>query len=328
MDLQKTYNCNLCDKSYKHRQSLNNHNRKFHKPESVKNHPNITNISPKPPIDITQISPNEHQKSVKGNYICKYCGKKYRSNNGKWKHEKKCELLQKEQNEQLKRENEELKLMLLKKEKENTEKIIKQEKENNKRFNQQEKEMKELRKQLLQLINKKGKIHYKTLQKINKQNNIQNNIETQNNIQNNINIIGFSNENLDELFTSHEKYLILKKRYMCLNHLIEYTHFNKKYPELNNIKITNLKDNIAHKYNDEKKQFIATTKDELIADLINERMHDIEDFTFDEDAYNKLDQRNKDIIKDLYKQFMDDDDFISKRKEQLKLLIYNNSDKK
>jgi len=183
--------------------------------------------------------------------------------------------------------------------------------------------MKQLKKQLLQLINKKGKIHYKTLQKINNQNNI----ETQNNIQN-INIIGFSNENLDELFSSHEKYLILKKRYMCLNHLIEYTHFNKKYPELNNIRITNLKDNIAHKYNDEKKQFIATTKDELIADLINERMHDIEDFTFDENAYNKLDQRNKEIIKDLYKQFMDDDDFIDKRKEQLKLLIYNNSDKK
>jgi hypothetical protein len=175
----------------------------------------------------------------------------------------------------------------------------------------------------LRKLNTQIKIHYKTLQKINNQNNI----ETQNNIQN-INIIGFSNENLDQLFSSHEKYLILKKRYMCLNHLIEYTHFNKKYPELNNIKITNLKDNIAHKYNDEKKQFIATTKDELIADLINERMHDIEDFTFDDVAYNKLDERNKDIIKDLYKQFMDDDDFIDKRKEQLKLLIYNNSDKK
>jgi hypothetical protein len=317
--VKKKLYCEICDKYYKSIYSLSNHNRRFHNKKSLKNHPNITNISPKQQVDITQMSPIEPLESIKGNYICKYCSKKYRSNNGRWKHEKKCQLLQKQQNDELKKENEELKIKLIKKEEE----TLKKENENTKKIEKQEAEMKQLRKQLLQLINKKGKIHYKTLQKINNQNNI----ETQNNIQN-INIIGFSNENLDELFSSHEKYLILKKRYMCLNHLIEYTHFNKKYPELNNIRITNLKDNIAHKYNDEKKQFIATTKDELIADLINERMHDIEDFTFDENAYNKLDQRNKEIIKDLYKQFMDDDDFIDKRKEQLKLLIYNNSDKK
>jgi predicted DNA-binding protein len=99
----------------------------------------------------------------------------------------------------------------------------------------------------------------------------------------------------------------MKKRYMYLDYLIKYVHFNEKYPQLNNIKITNLRDNIAHKYNDEKKNFITTTKDELISDLINERMHDIKDFTFDEDAFNKLDKRNKQIIADLYEQFMDND---------------------
>jgi len=309
MDLQKTYKCDLCDKKYKHRQSLNNHNKKFHNPNII-----ISSSSHNPNIIISSSSKNEQ-----ATYKCYFCDKKYKHYQNKWRHQKKCQLLHQTQTEQLKKENEELKIKLIKKEEE----TLKKENENTKKIEKQEAEMKQLKKQLLQLINKKGKIHYKTLQKINNQNNI----ETQNNIQN-INIIGFSNENLDELFSSHEKYLILKKRYMCLNHLIEYTHFNKKYPELNNIRITNLKDNIAHKYNDEKKQFIATTKDELIADLINERMHDIEDFTFDENAYNKLDQRNKEIIKDLYKQFMDDDDFIDKRKEQLKLLIYNNSDKK
>jgi hypothetical protein len=309
MDLHKTYNCNICDKSYKHRQSLNNHKRKCHNPNII-----ISSSSHNPNIIISSSYKNEQAK-----YKCNFCEKEYKHYQNKWRHQKKCELLKQKETEELKKENEELKSMLIKKEEE----TLKKENENTKKIEKQEREMKQLKKQLLQLINKKGKIHYKTLQKINNQNNI----ETQNNIQN-INIIGFSNENLDQLFSSHEKYLILKKRYMCLNHLIEYTHFNKKYPELNNIKITNLKDNIAHKYNDEKKQFIATTKDELIADLINERMHDIEDFTFDDVAYNKLDERNKDIIKDLYKQFMDDDDFIDKRKEQLKLLIYNNSDKK
>jgi hypothetical protein len=283
---------------------LNNHNRKFHNPDinqiSTKYQPNDVLIS-------TKYQPKSDTKSVKGNYLCKICNKIYKTNQARWKHEKKCELLQKEQNEELKRENEELKLMLKKQEKNNTEKIAKQ-----------EEEMKELRQQLLELINKNGKIHYKTLQKINKQNNI----GTQN-IQNNINIIGFSNENIDKLFTSEEKLNIMKKRYMCLDYLIKYVHFNEKYPQLNNIKITNLRDNIAHKYNDEKKKFIATTKDELISDLISERMHDIEDFTFDEDAYERLDERNKAIIADLYDQFMDDDEFVNKRKDKYKLMLYN-----
>jgi hypothetical protein len=128
MDLHKTYNCNLCDKKYKHRQSLNNHNRKFHSEKSLKNHPNITNISPTHHLDITQISPIQNKNNVKGDYICKYCGKKYRSNNGRWKHEKKCELLKQKENEELQKQNEELKLMLKKQEKDNTQKIIKQEK--------------------------------------------------------------------------------------------------------------------------------------------------------------------------------------------------------
>jgi hypothetical protein len=313
--------CGKCDKYYKSRHSLYNHNRRFHGS-------NINQISTKyQPNDVlvsTRYQPKSDTKSVKGNYLCKICNKKYKTNQARWKHEKKCELLKQKENEDLKRENEELKLMLKKQEKDNTQKIIKQEEENNKRFKQQEKEMKELRQQLLQLINKNGKIHYKTLQKINNNSNNTNSNNT-NNIQNNINIIGFSNENIDKLFTSEEKLNIMRKRYMCLDYLIKYVHFNEKYPQLNNIKITNLRDNIAHKYNDEKKKFIATTKDELISDLISERMHDIEDFTFDEDAYNKLDKRNKAIISDLYDQFMDDDDFVNKRKDKYKLMLYNMS---
>jgi uncharacterized protein with HEPN domain len=309
MDLHKTYNCNLCDKKYKHRQSLNNHNRKFHSQNKPKNNI-LEHLTPK----------NEPKNNILEHFNCRYCNKEFKYRQSRNRHQKKCELLKQKENEELKRENEELKLMLKKQEKDNTQKIIKQEEENNKRFKQQEKEMKELRKQLLQLINKNGKIHYKTLQKIN---NNSNNTNSNNTIQNNINIIGFSNENIDKLFTSEEKLNIMKKRYMCLDYLIKYVHFNEKYPQLNNIKITNLRDNIAHKYNDEKKKFIATTKDELISDLISERMHDIEDFTFDEDAYERLDERNKAIIADLYEQFMDDDDFVNKRKDKYKLMLYN-----
>jgi hypothetical protein len=295
--VKKKLYCELCDKYYKSIYSLSNHKRRFHKPKN-----NILE-------HLTR--KNEPKNNILEHFNCRYCNKEFKYRQSRNRHQKKCELLKQKENEELKRENEELKLMLKKQEKDNTQKIIKQ-----------EKEMKKLRKQLLQLINKNGKIHYKTLQKINNNSNNTNSNNT-NNIQNNINIIGFSNENIDKLFTSEEKLNIMRKRYMCLDYLIKYVHFNDKYPQLNNIKITNLRDNIAHKYNDEKKKFIATTKDELISDLISERMHDIEDFTFDEDAYERLDKRNKAIIADLYEQFMDDDDFVNKRKDKYKLMLYN-----
>jgi hypothetical protein len=89
MDLHKTYNCNICDKKYKHRQSLNNHNRKFHSPD-------INQISTKyQPSDVlisTKYQPKNATKSVKGNYLCKICNKIYKTNQARWKHEKKCEL--------------------------------------------------------------------------------------------------------------------------------------------------------------------------------------------------------------------------------------------
>ena len=87
-----------------------------------------------------------------------------------------------------------------------------------------ESEIKELRSQLRELINTKGKIHYKTLKKINSQNNIENQQNNTQNIQQNINIIGFDKENLNEIFSSNEKLNILKHRFGSLNQLIEYTH--------------------------------------------------------------------------------------------------------
>ena len=97
-----------------------------------------------------------------------------------------------------------------------------------------------------------------------------------------------------ELFSDKEKLNILKKKYDSLNYFIEYV-FNNKYPQLKNIKITNMKDNIAYKYDDSKNKFIATTKDDLINDLVISRMTDIDEFQTE--IYDKLNDKEQKIIK-------------------------------
>ena len=181
--------------------------------------------------------------------------------------------------------------------------------------------MEELREQIKQLLNANCKIHPKTLQKINNNINTQNNIQNQ---QNNINIIGFDKMELDKIFSKKEQLKILKQKYNCLPHLIKYAHFNDNYPQLKNIKITNLKDKNAYKYDEETQKFIATTKDQLITDLVNDRMLDIDEFQTG--LYERLKPREKEIIDDVLKKYYNDDNFIDSRKEDIKFLIYNYSD--
>ena len=286
MDLQKTYNCNICDKKYKHRQSLNNHNRKFH----PKNEPNIRQNPP-------NILQNPPKSSIINPLECIYCHKIFKRSDFLKKHNdlNRCKIKKKleKENAELKKQNQELK-------------------------EKYGKEIEELKKQLLELINRKGKIHHKTLQKINKQNNIQNNT------QNNINIIGFCHENLNELFSKKEKLKILKNRYGSLNSLIEYAHFNDKYPELKNIRISNLNNNVAHKFDNKKQKFIATTKDDLLNDLIMFRMFDIEHFQGS--CEDKLNEKENEILNKMTEQFTNDEDkFIEERKEGIKYLVYNNT---
>jgi hypothetical protein len=110
--------------------------------------------------------------------------------------------------------------------------------------------------------------------------NNNNNNNTINNIINNNNnyIIGIGNENLDEVFSRKEKLDILRRGYSCLDYLIEYVHFNENYPQFKNILITNLQNNLAYKYDEDKKIFITISKERLLEDIISERMYDINTF--------------------------------------------------
>lgn len=187
--------------------------------------------------------------------------------------------------------------------------------------NEIKKELKELKEQIKILINQKCKIHHKTLQKIN--NNMANNITNIEN-QNNIQIIGFTKENLEKIFTDKEKINILKHKKQSLNELIKYTHFNDAYPELKNIRITNLKNNVAYIYDNILKKFVATTKNELISELIVNRMIDIDEFFGN--VYENLSEGAKKAISELLKDFYEDEDmFTEKRKKYIKFLVFNYS---
>ena len=245
-----TFVCKTCNKNYKSKQSLWNHKNKYH----IHQNPPISTIILQNPTKHHQITPNVSSPN-NNKYQCEYCLNIFSRNDSLNRHYTRCKIKKSNQNS-----NDEIIDML-----KNTVK-------------QQSEEINNVKKTLMEIINKKCKIHPKTLQKINKQLNGDNNgIINENNTTNNItyNIIGFGHENLSDVFSKKEKLKILKHKYCSLPHLVEYAHFNDKYPQFKNILITNTQNKLAYKYDIKSKQFIAINKDELLEDIVDARMCDI-----------------------------------------------------
>jgi uncharacterized C2H2 Zn-finger protein len=290
MDLHKYYYCNLCDKKYKHRQSLNNHINKIH--------------PPKPPCSDKEILPSAKVTpySDKINSLqCSYCDKIFKRSDYLYKH---------------------LNLNRCKVKKSNLEdekNIIKKELELNLKLNFEkeiDKIKTDMKKEMMDIIKKNCKIHPKTLQKINSQlNNC--NIT-------NINIVQLGKEDIVNTLSKKEKIGILNKNYLSFNKLIEHVHFNDKYPQFKNIAITNLKDDYAYKYNEEDNKFIACNKEELLDELIENRTIDLEEILNEniESINNVKVSKLKDLIYKLY----DKTTLYDKNKYDIKLMIYNKSE--
>ena len=283
----KKHVCNICNKEYSSRQNLWKHSKKFHSNDS-----NPEDIQ-KNKIGHSEVIQKSSENPVKI-YVCLKCNAKFKYKQGKWKHEKKCNINKiNEQTEKLKEENELLK-----------------------------KEMIIMKEQLMILINKQCKIHPKTLNKINNTT-----INNDNKVINNtINIIALGNESLDTFFNKNKQIDFLKYRYQCLPQLIKEVHFNDKYPQFKNILITNTQTHIAYKYDKIEQKFIAIDKNELLEDIITERMGDIE--TFYEELETELDEKTKNIIEKLKEKIENDPSYKELKKNDIKLIIYNNTPKK
>lgn len=103
--------------------------------------------------------------------------------------------------------------------------------------------------------------------------NYSNNVNS-NNVTNNFTIIPLGRENVSELLTLIEKKEILKSKFSCLESVVDLIHCGK-YDQYKNIIITNLKDDYAYKYDDDTKTFICVDKNEIISELVDERIGDI-----------------------------------------------------
>ncbi len=302
----KEFICKICYKQYSSRQNLWKH-------VNIK-HPRITTISTqnntKTPQNITNNStiiigsPQNTTKLTQNIIIknqCNYCSKILSRYDSLKRHEQKCK---NNSSNKIQDENNELKT------------IIKQQSE----------ELKQMKTILNELINKNCKVHPKTLQKINKQLNGDNNIINENNgTINNTFIIGLGHENLPEIFSKKEKINVLKNRFNSLPFLVEYTHFNNKYPQFKNILITNTQNNLAYKYDNKKKQFIAVDKNELLEDIVDERMCDINSFY--EELETDLDDKTREILEKAKDKIDNDPEFRELKKKDIKLIIYNNRSK-
>ena len=235
------------------------------------------------------------------NYNCKICDKSFVNVKTRWSHEQKCKL------------------------KDHSEKSIQE-------------TIIELKKQVAFLLQEKGRIHHKTLQKINNQlTNITNN--NTNNINNgtiNNTYVNFGSIDYEKIFTPKQICNILKKNYKCIEESIKQVHFNETLPEYNNVFITNLRDNIGYVFRDNK--FVSVHKKVLVNDIIGYHAYEIDTSL---DKYkNKLPDQTTEIVYDVIKKINDEDtpfidhennkiynNYKSYKQNELILIIYNKSDK-
>lgn len=252
---------------------------------------------------ITDLPINTDNKNVSQD-TCKYCKKKLANRHSKWRHEQKCNASNR---------IEQLELAVAK---------------------------------LTDMLNN-TKTHSKVIHKNNKQlntntnsnNNINNNTINSNNTMNSnntINIIKFGSENISEILSKNEIMKIFDSRYLVLEESIKAIHFNKKRPEMKNIYITNLRDDIAHVYNGN--NFEAVPKFNILNELINNHLENIELSL--ENYRDKVPPKTLEVLDKFINKIQDEEtimvdeennkvykNYKSYKINKIKLMIYNESGK-
>jgi len=228
------------------------------------------------------------QKSILN---CKFCKKKFSSKQSRWFHEKSCSKIH--------IENDNLLAQQLK----DKDEIIK--------IQQKEKE------DLLKLVGELGK-----KSTINNSNNTTNSNNTNTTI--NVQINAFGNENLSYLSKSFLDSL-LKIPYASIPKLLEEIHFNKKFPENQNIKIINRKEKWALKFNGKEWEFVP--KNAVINDMIYNGVNILENH-YDDNAKEELNDIKKEKWEQFTEEIHDEKTTTLKRLfDETECLILNNSNK-
>jgi hypothetical protein len=257
---------------------------------------------------------------------CQYCNKNFSCYKSKWRHQKTCTQQQLNIPETIKNEMEKIK-------------------EENERLKEDKKKSDEIIRLQKKLINCK-RLDTKTFKAANKilmersyNHSYNNNTNSNNTINNNIHFVSIGNEDLKNVLTKQQKRQIIDARRNSIEKIVEIAHCGN-INQCKNIVITNLKDNFAYKYDEQKGYFVSITKNELLEELITRRMTDIEEIYDELEATNKISDLTKKLIciflekmNNHEEPYTDTDNDIkynnlkSYKKHNIKILLYNNQDK-
>jgi hypothetical protein len=258
-------------------------------PNSAKMPPNSAKMPPNPakmPPNSAKMPPNS--ANISKEYFCTNCGNKFTRKDSLKKHVKfRCKQIIQEVD------------------------ILKQ------KLVEKEQEIDSLKKQMTCQTN----THINNTNNTNNVNANSNN-RTINNIVNN-NIIELGKEDLTNFFTQKQQVQILNRKHSSLRYYVELVHFNDKYPQFKNLKITNIHDGIAYKYSEAKNEFVAVDKNELLIDTITCRMQDLRDFHENAVENKLITQDTADKLNKFFEQ-METPDKQKQTSKEVCLIIYNN----
>jgi len=131
-------------------------------------------------------------------------------------------------------------------------------------------------------------------------------------------IVPLGKEDLVNFFTNEQQIYILNKMFGSFIYLIEYVHVSGKYPQFQNISITNLRSNVGYSYDDKKRTFLAKSQTDLIASVIDIRLDDIRDFL--ENVKHSLEEK---VIEKITRLISEVEEQQEKYWDRVKHTIYN-----
>jgi len=284
------YTCNICNKNYKSYKSVWFHKYKYHENSSKK----LNSISslPQKSSNITQITSDIIEEEP---LKCKYCNKNYSRADNLKRHINTCKAKENiiKENEELKYKVEEIKASFEK-----------------------------FKKDMINMMNQKYKMHPKTFQKMVNSNNYSNNNITINN--NNIKYIEIGREDLHNVFTKEEKIMLLKQLGSPIENIVRYTHLNDKYPQFQNIIITNIRSKQAYAYNEQLNKFILCDKNDLLDEMMIYRYDDLIEFY--KQYSHQLTPKLRETLEKSFK-LKDDTSYLSTKCKEFNVILYNECDK-
>ena len=232
------------------------------------------------------LNPNESKYEL-NKFICDYCCKFYSTNSNLYKHLKICK--------EKKKSNEQDKITLLEKEKEEL--------------------LKTVEKLLIECSNKSNN------STINSNNS---NNTNSNNTNNTIIINNYGDEDTKYITKEFIVNLLANKPFKAIPEMIKHTHFNKEHPENQNIKITNKKEPYVKIMKDNKWEY--QDRKNTITDLIDKQHIKISDEKVEQKIKKNCNTTQKNNIErcnDLY--VNEDEDYLKRLYNESELVVINNS---